>query len=313
MIEKIENELVIKSKESTKQVKINLNNKNNDLFKKIIATTNKEVEKTNDNTNIAEIKIERKSKINNFTSKEIQEENKEITRNIQNEAYNEMNIDEKEENENVASFLLRIAKISRISYRQSKKLFQMMTEKYIEKEKIDKSSLEKENVFIEFSSWVKNSEKNDGIKEEYQKIITQENLFEKEENQFFTKLFYDLTILYFHCEITFPLVIINFKKIEDFNSSEMIDFINRGKNRKVNFVFLPSLFSNGNFLQNGKSWVFTYTKNTFRFKDLKDESLDELIEKENVIPKKEKKKDNLKMKIIVKIKTMENILQVKII
>ena len=239
-----------------------------------------------------ENELERKSKINNFTSKEIQEENKEITRNIQNEAYNEMNIDEKEENENVASFLLRIAKISRISYRQSKKLFEMMKEKYIEKEKIDKSSLEKENVFIEFSSWVKNSEKNDGIKEEYQKIITQENLFEKEENQFFTKLFYDLTILYFHCEITFPLVIINFKKIEDFNSSEMIDFINRGKNRKVNFVFLPSLFSNGNFLQNGKSWVFTYTKNTFRFKDLKDELLDELIEKENIIPKKENKKDN---------------------
>ena len=61
---------------------------------------------------------------------------------------------------------------------------------------------------------------------------------------------------------------------------------------KVNFVFLPSLFSNGIFLQNGKSWVFTYTKKTFSFKDLKDESLDELIEKENVIPKKEKEKDN---------------------
>ena len=32
--------------------------------------------------------------------------------------------------------------------------------------------------------------------------------------------------------------------------------------------------------------------NTFRFKDLKDELLDELIEKENIIPKKENKKDN---------------------
>jgi hypothetical protein len=203
-----------------------------------------------------------------------------------------MNVDEKEENENVANLLLRVAQISRMSYSQSKKLFRMMKEKYIELKKIDENCFEKENVLIEFSSWVKNSEKNEEIKEEYQKILKQENLFEKEENQFLTKLFYDLAILYFHCEITFPLVVISFKKKEDFNSSEMIDFINRGKNRKVNFVFLPSLFSNGNFLQNGKSWVFTYTKNTFRFKDLKDDSLDELIEKENIIPKKENKKDN---------------------
>ena len=45
----------------------------------------------------------------------------------------------------------------------------------------------------------------------------------------------------------------------------MIDFINKGNNRKVNFVILPSLFSNGNYLENGKSWVFTYKKDTFKF------------------------------------------------
>ena len=45
----------------------------------------------------------------------------------------------------------------------------------------------------------------------------------------------------------------------------MIDFINRGKNRKVNFVILPSLYANGRFLQNGKTWVFTYINDTFRF------------------------------------------------
>ena len=190
---------------------------------------------------------------------------------------------------------MRVAKIARISYSQSKKLFRKIKEKYIELKKIDKSCFEKEDALIEFSSWVKNSEKNDETKEEYQKILKQENLFKeeeknKEENQFFTKLFYDLAILYFHCKMAFPSVKINFDKKEDFNSREMIDFINRGKNRKVNFVFLPSLFSNGIFLQNGKSWVFTYTKKTFCFKDLKDESLDELIEKENI--KKEKEKDN---------------------
>ena len=49
----------------------------------------------------------------------------------------------------------------------------------------------------------------------------------------------------------------------------MIDFINKGNNRKVNFGILPSLFSNGNYLENEKSWVFTYKKNTFYFSDSK--------------------------------------------
>ena len=74
--------------------------------------------------------------------------------------------------------------------------------------------------------------------------------------------------MYYHCNLAFPLVEINFEKEEDFNPEKMIDFINRGKNRKVNFVILPSLFSFGSFLQNGKAWVFTFYKNTFRFDDL---------------------------------------------
>ena len=73
--------------------------------------------------------------------------------------------------------------------------------------------------------------------------------------------------MYLHCVLSFPYVEISFENEEKFNSEKMIDFINRGHNRKVNFVILPSLFSNGNFLQNGKSWVFTYNKNTFRFEE----------------------------------------------
>ena len=76
-----------------------------------------------------------------------------------------------------------------------------------------------------------------------------------------------MTKLYFHCKLSFPSIEINFEKEEMFNSKKMIDFINRGPNRKVNFVILPSLYSNGNYLQNGKSFVFTYNKNTFYFKD----------------------------------------------
>ena len=93
--------------------------------------------------------------------------------------------------------------------------------------------------------------------------------------------------MYFHCDISFPSVEINFTKKDDFNSEIMIDFINRGKNRKVNFIILPSLFSNGNYLQNGKFWVFTYFKNTFRFENSIDSSLDEYLKEEN--PKSESK------------------------
>ena len=87
----------------------------------------------------------------------------------------------------------------------------------------------------------------------------------KENKNFFPKLFRDLTMMYFHSKISSPLVEINFEIEEDFNSEKMIDFINRGKNRKVNFIILPSLNANGRFLQNGKSWVFTYINDTFRF------------------------------------------------
>ena len=112
--------------------------------------------------------------------------------------------------------------------------------------------------------------------------------------------------MYFHCDISFPIVEINFTKKEDFNSEMMIDFINRGKNRKVNFVILPSLFSNGNYIQNGKLWVFTYFKNTFRFGDSIDNCLDELLKEKNL------KSENLyTMKAYYKIEGDEKIINIK--
>ena len=62
----------------------------------------------------------------------------------------------------------------------------------------------------------------------------------------------------------------------DFNSEKMIDFINRGKDRKVNFVILPKLFADNNYLKNGKYWVFTYTKNTCKFQDSINNSINEI-------------------------------------
>ena len=285
---------------------------NNEIDKLInLSLENKEPEKTSDNNddNKKEYKIESNSELNMFTPKDIQEENKEITRNFQNEAYNYMNANEKVENENVASFLKNVAIISRISFKEHKNLNKEMEEKYLmlpgNKKQKDEEIYKKE-----FSQWIKNLEKKEG-KRIYDNFLNQLKPFEKEikdnkEQKYLKQLLYDLIIMYFHCDISFPIVEINFTKKEDFNSEMMIDFINRGKNRKVNFVILPSLFSNGNYIQNGKLWVFTYFKNTFRFGDSIDNCLEEFLKEKNL------KSENLyTMKAYYKIEGDEKIINIK--
>ena len=285
---------------------------NNEIDKLInLSLENKEPEKTSDNNddNKKEYKIESNSELNMFTPKDIQEENKEITRNFQNEAYNYMNANEKVENENVASFLKNVAIISRISFKEHKNLNKEMEEKYL---MIPGNKKQKDDEIYkkEFSQWIKNLEKKEG-KRIYDNFLNQLKPFEKEikdnkEQKYLKQLLYDLIIMYFHCDISFPIVEINFTKKEDFNSEMMIDFINRGKNRKVNFVILPSLFSNGNYIQNGKLWVFTYFKNTFRFGDSIDNCLDELLKEKNL------KSENLyTMKAYYKIEGDEKIINIK--
>ena len=285
---------------------------NNEIDKLInLSLENKEPEKTSDNNddNKKEYKIESNTELNMFTPKDIQEENKEITRNFQNEAYNYMNANEKVENENVASFLKNVAIISRISFKEHKNLNKEMEEKYLmlpgNKKQKDDEIYKKE-----FSQWIKNLEKKEG-KRIYDNFLNQLKPFEKEikdnkEQKYLKQLLYDLIIMYFHCDISFPIVEINFTKKEDFNSEMMIDFINRGKNRKVNFVILPSLFSNGNYIQNGKLWVFTYFKNTFRFGDSIDNCLEEFLKEKNL------KSENLyTMKAYYKIEGDEKIINIK--
>ena len=263
----------------------NINNEVDNLQSFILknkkkANTNENDDKKNENKiNKEEIIIESKSELNNIiTAKYIQDENKDITRNFQNEAYNYMNVNEEEENEKVAFFLRDVAKISRLSYNSRKILFHAMKDNY--QKSLPNKKLEDSNNFNkEFSYYIKCLEKKNG-KKVYQNILSQVKLFDKEEINNL-KLFYDLTIMYFHCDISYPSVEISFKKEQDFNSEKMIDFVNRGKNRKVNFIVLPSLISNGNFLENGKSFVFTYIKNTFRFEESIIESLNNLMKQEN--------------------------------
>ena len=319
---KNENELIKKLNDLTKQIKTNIiNNINNSFLEitknqeslnpnkiekwkdSILINIGTEIDKLfiNENIDKKEYKIKSKSsiKLNNFTSKDIQEENKEITRYFQNEAYNYIKDDEEIENENIAKFLKKVGIISRISYNQGKKLFKIMKNKYLE------------NFEKKFSSWVKNLEEKKGNK--YENILNKVKLFKNYENEkeqkFLLKLFYDLSIMYFHCNISYPLVEISFKKEKNFNSDNMIDFINRGKDRKVNFIILPSLFSNGNFLQNGKSWAFTFSKNTYRFKGLINESLNNFIEQDNLILKNIK--NNLPIKVYYKSKNDSTYIKVR--
>ena len=296
-----------------------IENWKNDFLKKvntdidnlnILISENKKQDNLHENNNNIkkEYKIESSNELNIFTSKDIQEENKEITRNFQNETYNYMNVNEKIENENVALFLKEVARISRISYNNKNLLFKLMKDKYIQIK--GNISFNDENSKKEFSSWVKKFEKENGNKE-YLNILNQIKLFDNNNTnqKYLEKLFYDLTIMYFHCDLSFPSIQINFKKENDFISEKMIDFINRGKNRKVNFIILPSLFSNGNYLQNGKSWVFTYYKNTFKFDDTINDTLNKLLEKEykNINTNSTKTikniKDILKMNVICKNKS----------
>ena len=296
-----------------------IENWKNDFLKKvntdidnlnILISDNKKQDNINENNNNIkkEYKIESSNELNIFTPKDIQEENKEITRNFQNETYNYMNVNEKIENENVALFLKEVARLSRISYNNKNLLFKLMKDKYIQIK--GNISFNDENSKKEFSSWVKKFEKENGNKE-YLNILNQIKIFENNNinQKYLEKLFYDLTIMYFHCDLSFPSIQINFKKENDFISEKMIDFINRGKNRKVNFIILPSLFSNGNYLQNGKSWVFTYYKNTFKFDDTINDTLNKLLEKEykntNTNSTKTIKniKDILKMNVICKNKS----------
>ena len=288
----------------------NINNEMEKLTKYFIKLL--EISKISKNTEKKEYKIESNSELNIFTSKDIQEENKEITRNFQNEAYNYMNKNEKVENENVAKFLEYVAQISRISYNVSNKILKTMKEKFVELKK-KKISFEDENIAKEFSFWIKSLEKEKNIFKEYENILIQENLFEEseddKESKYLKGLFNDLSIMYFHCNIAFPLVKVDFKMEEDFNSEKMIDFLNRGKNRKVNFIILPALISNGSYLQNGKYWVFTFYKNTFKFKDIVNEALNDLLENENNNISLLKK--NLQITVICKNKDKKKCIDVK--
>ena len=186
------------------------------------------------------------------------------------------------------NYLILVAEASRRAYNKSNELFKKMFDEFQKtiKEKKAISALKNdENLRTKFSSWVKEYEKGPEGKNKYENYFKGEGIYIKNKN--ISNLFPQLIKLYFHCELSFPNVDVNFNDNDlkigiPFNHETMIDFINKGNNRKVNFVILPSLFSNGNFLENGKYWVFTFKKDTFSFSKLTFEKLIDKKEKYNL-------------------------------
>ena len=176
-----------------------------------------------------------------------------------------------------------MANISRKAYNISNDLFIKMFEEfliYTEEQKTISSLQSNEHFKKEFSSWVKEYEKDPEIKQYYEKYFNLNKIKGKfVDNKYLPTLFSQLTILYFHCELSFPIVEVDFNSEKIFNHEKMIDFINKGNNRKVNFVILPSLFSNGNYLENGKSWVFTYKKDTFKFDEQRQLNFEFIVDR----------------------------------
>ena len=173
------------------------------------------------------------------------------------------------ENQTIGEFLIKIANISRISFNHSNIFLKIMYYNYESKKYKDNeiiiSSLDQFRE--EFSSWAKNN--NEMINSELKKYLKCEDIpyikeqIDKNSKDYFRKLYEELVLLYFKCELSFPSIKIDFSNNEsDFNYDKMIEYPhNNEENKKVNFVYFPSLSSNDNYIEKGKKWVFIYINN----------------------------------------------------
>jgi len=247
---------------------------------------------------------------NVFTSKDIQNYYSEIIDYHKRHSVNYINDDDEPENKTIGVFLEKVANISRKSYNDSNKFLQLLYNKFKNVKSNYETIISSLDQFkMEFSSWIKN--KNQLMEKSLENFVKNANINEylneqkeEETKNYLEKLYKDLLLLFFQCELSFPSITINFKKEEEFSFTKMEDLAdNKGKGeKKINFVVFPSLISNGEFLQKGKQYVFTYfndeKKKTFYFENI---NLEPLIEenKKFYIPRiKDKLKINL-IKILI--------------
>jgi len=251
---------------------------------------------------------------NVFSSKDIQIKLSEIMNNFKIFSSRFFNDKEEIENQTIGEFLMKIANISRKSYNDSNiflklRYYDYESLKYKDNDTII-SSLEQFRE--EFSSWVKNNNKM--IDSELQNFFLKYEKIpyideEKDENskEYFKKLYEELVLLFFQCELSFPSIQIDFTNNDsDFNYDKMIEYPhNNEENKKVNFVYFPSLMSNDNYLEKGKKWVFIYIndnkKKTFYYEDIKLEPLIDKKQKFSVPKLADKLQLNMKKKYIPEI------------
>ena len=243
---------------------------------------------------------------NVFTSKDIQNYYSEIIDYFKRFSIDYFNDNNERENKTIGEFLESVANISRKSFNHSNEFLEKIYNDFENSNKNNQTIISSIDEFkLEFSNWVKNNEYiifNCNLDKFLKSKIILPNVQNDEKTKNYLKrLHKELLILYFKCEISFPAVEVDFNKNENFDFDKMEDFVhNKGNKKLVNFIFFPSLFSNGNYLKNGKQWVFTYINNnkkqTFFFEKL---NLEPLIaeEKKFNIPKL---KDKLKLNIYYK-------------
>ena len=243
---------------------------------------------------------------NVFTSKDIQNYYSEIIDYFKRYSTNYIDDDDEPENKTLGEFLEKVANISRKSYNDSNKFLELLYDKFNNIKYKSETIISSVDQFkMEFSSWVKNNQQ--FIENNLEYFIKERNIDkyineQKEQNKknYLEKLYKDLLILYFQCELSFPSITINFKKEEEYDFSKMEDLAdNTGKGKKqINFVVFPSLISNEEFLKKGKQYVFTYfdnkKKKTFYFEKINLEPLIEENEKFNI----PRLKDELKINFI---------------
>ena len=243
---------------------------------------------------------------NVFTSKDIQNNYSEIIDYYKRYSVNYIDDDDEPENKTIGEFLEKVANISRKSYNDSNKFLELLYNKFKNQTRQYEHIISSLDQFkMEFSSWIKNDNnfmlKN--LEDFVKNSVINEYLNEQKEEKtkiYLEKLYKDLLIFFFQCELSFPLITINFQKEEEFNYTTMEDLADNKvrKNQKINFVVFPSLISNGEFLKKGKQYVFTYyddkKKKTFYFENI---ILEPLIEenKKFHIPKL---KDELKINLV---------------
>lgn len=288
------------------------NEKYDEIKKKFVSyetiKKNSNTQKNDFNENVnykEELNNQKKNKIEKpiyFNPKEIQNRNLQITREFESYSFNFINDeDDKIDNQTLGEYLMDVAKLSRISLKESNKFLGILYGKFNQskdtKEVINISFIDEFR--IQFSTWVKKNSQlvNSLLQENFQinldKIPPINNQKDPKKKNYFHKLYKELFILYFQCELSYPPIEINFS-LEDevFNSSKMIDPFNQSTSRKkVNFVYFPSLISNGNFIENGKQWVFTtyYNKKkeqTFFYQKNELEKLDSFFDNKEYNKKK---------------------------